>query len=113
MTQAIEMPTLVRPNAVEGLNHYVETCYDEAEDAIKVSQVHFWVRFLHDTTSLSVKRVTLSDGIIAAAGAPDPQAAWTATKNLATNPTKTAEDLVAQLAGLDWGKAILKRAYGL
>jgi hypothetical protein len=113
MTEPIAMPELVRPNGVDGLHHYVETCYDQDTDSIVVSQVHFWVRFMHDSTSLSVKRVTLSDGIIAEAGAPDPQAAWVATKNLSTDPTKTAEDLVRQMVGLDWGRAILRQAYGL
>lgn len=136
---AVTMEDIVRPNGVEGLSHWLETVYDEETDTVVPSKLFFWVRFLRDAQKLSVERVgPIGDGAIMDAmrevfdaakvvaegqglkpgdeGYPemgDVKAMWAAACALATDPTKTAADLVALLASKDWGRLILKRAYGL
>ncbi len=133
MSSSVTMEDLVRPNAVEGRKRWVEYTLDEA-----VSQIVFVVKYLRDGADLGNRKVALSDGSIQEAakaiydaavevakgqgkepgddGYPemtDVAAVWTAAKGLATDPAKSAEDMVALLAGKDWGVRVLKQAYGL
>ncbi len=137
MTSNVTMEDLVRPNKVEGLDHWVDMVYDKETDTIVPSTIVFWVRYLRDVTSLAVRRLTMGDGSIREAAGQvfdaavlvaeglglepgdedyprrlDVPATWAAACSMAKDSEKTAADLVELLAGKPWGLVILKGAYG-